>query len=221
MIGIRDLVRFRATRNRFWHGSPMLSKWYYLIAFWDFWSDQVPPLRTRNRHHMLPGDRNPRSNSLQVDLESVLARFTDAFEMLLFHSILGFLVRSGPSTQNQKSWPRRIFRIHLRLPVAECEACLAAWAIMASDPLVGRANGRLPDEQRGHSCVSSPLRMASGGLLGGQRPNCKARRGRVLASESEFHLRSISFSLPETHHENSKTNWIPPGQAVSRSFFDF
>ena len=63
---------------------------------------------------MVAGDRNPRSGSYQVDLNAVLTRFTDAFHMLLFDSIRGFQVRSGPSTENLKSWP------HPKFLVTEC-----------------------------------------------------------------------------------------------------
>ena len=64
---------------------------------------------------MLAGDRNPRSGSFQVDLKSVLTRLTDAFQMVLFDTIPGFQVRSGPSTENLKSWP------HPKFPVTECK----------------------------------------------------------------------------------------------------
>ena len=43
----------------------------------------------------------------------------------------------------------------------------------------------------------------------------------VRVPGSEFHRRSACFSIPKTHDENSKSNWKPPGQAVSKFLFDF
>ena len=65
--------------------------------------------------------------------------------------------------------------------------------------------------------------------VAGQGDGCQQARNQVVSvaeagieyQKASFIKEALVFRFPKTHDENSKRNWKPPGQAVSRYLFDF
>ena len=62
----------------------------------------------------------------------------------------------------------------------------------------------------------------------GPKPIFMAQKKQVRVAEAgieyqkaSFIKEALVFRFPKTHDENSKRNWKPPGQAVSRYLLDF